>query len=250
MRIRGWAAGLGLVLAASGVFTSPSASAAVATPRVGQCYNYTFAQANTASASPTVAVSCFARHTAVTFYVGTVSGSAARSSTPTAIAVVLQVAQVCNLRLSSSLGSTVRLTRAFPANQVFVPTAAQWSAGARFYRCDADLASSNTSLAAIPSNFIPVIKTSTGVSRYRWCLTTRAATTSCAATHYYSAITWVSLGTATAPYPGAAVTTRRAESLCVGAISRLVKRRFAWYSVWPSSVNWAYGLRSATCFVH
>ena len=250
MGVRGWAAGLGVLLAASVVVTPPNANAVVAAPRVGQCYNYTFAQANTASASPTAAVSCSARHTAVTFYVGTVSGSTARSSTPTAAAVLLQVARVCNLRLSSSLGSTVRLTRAFPANQVFVPTVAQWSAGARFYRCDADLVSSNTSLAAIPSNFISVIKTSTGVSRYRWCLTARAATTSCTATHYYSAITWVSLVTATAPYPGAAVTARRAASLCAAAVSRLVNRRFAWYSLWPLSGNWAYGLRSATCFVH
>jgi Septum formation len=238
----------GLGIACAGV---PAASAAdvSAVPRLGQCYNYSFAKGTAASSSPTPAVSCTKHHTAQTYYVGKFTGAAKASSGPKSGQVLLAVGYACDRELYAKLGAKVALTRAFLAAFWFVPTAAQWKAGARFFRCDAALYRDNPKqIQAIPAGFTKALKTKAGLKRYAWCFTTTYATVPCTAKHATKALTYVTLGRVSAKYPGDNAIASRTNSMCTKAVDKISKK--SWVGVYwrPNSAGWRFGIRTATCF--
>lgn len=233
------------VLLTAALLPAASAPATAVTkpppPKVGACYSYTFAQA-AASSSPTRPVSCAGRHTAVTYFVGTVTGTPARSKSPTAAAVVAQEARACQLHWVSLMGAKVVMTRA--SYSFFTPTAAQWKAGARWFRCDGVLRTANT-YVSIPKNFLAFGRTSAGVTAYLRCLNAAQVIVACSTTHTLKVKTYVVLGTATARYPGTTATLNRALALCTKALPTLTVE----FVNYPLADSWAAGARTSPCYV-
>jgi hypothetical protein len=195
-----------------------------------------------AYSSPTSPVSCTRRHTAVTFYVGTVTGAAAASASPIAVAVATQQGRGCVSKFRALESQRIYLSR---AELIFyTPTAAQWQAGARWFRCDATLFTLNA-LANIPTNFLTVTRTIAGINAYRRCLTSTHALTSCALRHTHVARTYVTLAASTAAYPGPSATRSRSLTLCRRALGKAKVS----YTTFPLVDGWSYGERTATCFV-
>jgi len=233
-----------IVLAAAllpGVSEPATAATVPPAPKVGACYAYTFKQSAAAS-SPTKPVSCKGRHTAVTFFVGKVTGTPARSKSPTAAAVVAQEERGCQLRWVSLMGAKVIMTRAQFA--FYTPTPAQWKAGARWFRCDGVLRTGDA-YVSIPANFLTFARTSAGVAAYLRCVNVAQAIVTCRGTHALIAKTYVVLGSATARYPGDAATLNRAMTLCAKALPTLTVE----YVNYPLATGWAAGARTAPCYV-
>jgi hypothetical protein len=232
--------------------TASAASTSVAStsvvPRVGQCYKYTWDQ-SAAYSSPTAAISCNKPHTAVTYFVNEVTGPAKASKSPTANAVVTYIYQSCIRHLESRLGTKVGLTRAFLGVISYEPTAAQWKAGSRFYRCDAtNYREHPTEFLSIPSSYLKALKTTTGRTKYAWCLTTGLVTVPCSVKHATKALAVVTLATASAKYPGSSAVLKKTESMCAAAVKKLHRTWSGVYWHPGSSAAWAAGYRTATCF--
>ena len=253
MRTRLLAVLASLALAASFLLVPTNAQAAVpAPPKVGQCWNYTWAQGFAAS-SPTPAVSCSRLHRAVTYYVGTITGAAARAADPaTDPGVSALISRGCRIQQAKVLGPGVMLTLAWRGISLFVPSPAEWAAGARFYRCDIMLRTTDTSIGYIPSNFIALLHTKAGIEKFRWCATKTFASTPCSAkNHYYRSVVTVSLGLTTTPFPGTAKAFSRAKSLCATAVRKALGTTKKINAQWvPDATGWSQGTRSAACFVH
>jgi hypothetical protein len=233
-----------IVLTAA-LLPAASAPATAATkpppPKVGACYNYTNKQSAAAS-SPTRAVSCAGRHTAVTYFVGTVTGTPARSTSPTSAAVVAQEGRACQLRWVSLMGARIGMSRA--NFTYFTPTVAQWKAGARWFRCDG-VANALNALVTIPANFLTFARSAAGITAYKRCLTSTHLVTACSATHALMVKTYVVLGTATARFPGASALLTRTSTLCDAASPTPA---VVWVT-YPLAVGWAAGARTGDCYV-
>jgi hypothetical protein len=219
------------------------ADAAPAAPKKGACYAYSIKGLD-AAYGPTKTVPCSTKHTAVTYYVGTVTGTAASSASPLDPAVVLATASGCRAAIVRKVGvkaaSLTRLTFGY-----FVPTPAQWAAGARWYRCDAVLAKSSGTLASIPKNFLRVVATAKGISTYRRCLTKGGKVVACTSGKaYFVARKFVTLGTASAAYPGDAEVASSSFARCNRALAKPVR-----YATWPLAEGWSIGQRTSTCYL-
>lgn len=219
-----------------------AAQAAPPPPKVGACYTYSW-KALDAASGPTKTVSCSKSHTAVTYYVGTFTGAAAASTTPVSSATVADSGSGCWAALVRKVGvKAAALTRVKMG--FFVPTQAQWTAGARWYRCDAVLAKTSSALAPIPKNFLRSVKKASGISAYRKCLTTRGKLVACTSGKArYVARKYATLGSLSAPYPGNSGVAGTSMALCSRALGKAFK-----YATWPLADNWSLGQRQATCY--
>lgn len=220
-----------------------AAHAAPAAPKKGACYAYSIKGLD-AAYGPKRTVSCSEKHTAVTYYVGTVTGAAASSASPLDPAVVLASGSGCRAAIVRKVGvkatSLTRLTYGF-----FVPTPAQWAAGARWYRCDAVLAKSSSALASIPKNFLRAVATTKGISTYRRCLTKGGKVIACTSSKaYFVARKFVTLASASAAYPGDAEVASSSFARCNRALGKTAR-----YATWPLADLWAFGQRTSTCYL-
>lgn len=220
-----------------------AAEAATTPPKTGACYAYSV-KALDAASGPTRTVSCSRTHTAVTYFVGTVTGPASAATSHVDPAVVLATGSGCRAALVRKIGvkaaSLTRITFGY-----FVPTQAQWAAGARWYRCDAVLAKSSSALGRIPKNFLRAVKTSAGIATYRRCLTKTGKIIACTSRKaYFSARKYATLGSASAAYPGDTGVADKSFSLCTRALGRAPK-----YATWPLADGWSIGQRQATCYL-
>lgn len=220
-----------------------AAQAAPPAPKVGACYAYTWKALN-GDHGPTKTVSCSKPHTAVTYYVGTFTGAAATSPTPLNPAAVADSGSGCWAAFVRKVGvKAAALTRVRMA--YFVPTQAQWDAGARWYRCDATLAKSGTKVAPIPKNFLRSAKKAAGISAYRRCLTVQGKLVACTSGKaHFVARANATLGSASSPYPGDGVVYLSSMQRCSRALGKAFK-----YATWPLADGWALGQRQATCYV-
>lgn len=95
------------------------------------------------------------------------------------------------------------------------------------------------------------------LARLRVCLAYTNDGTSrvrCSAQHFAEAVTTVSVGNATAPYPGPAKALAKTRKLCAPHVKAYlggVSRKDLKLGVWePRSSDWEEGHRTATCFVN
>ena len=224
-------------LTASGASASASAPTA---PRVGACYDYTYQQ-SLSSSSPTGVVPCKGTHTAVTYQVGTVTGAAGKATSPTAPVVITTSGRACQLAQYKLEGFRIELSRV--SFTWFVPTQAQWTAGARWFRCDAVLFSGK-SYASIPRRFLSFAKSAAGLRAYRRCATKAGNIVACASAHAYRIKTFVRLGKLSAPWPGLAAVKARSYRLCSAALGRHPAFR-----TWPLRNGWVQAQRFSGCYV-
>jgi hypothetical protein len=113
------------------------AAAKIPSPPVGTCYttNVDFFEPDTVTLFSFKAVdSCATAHASETFYVGELTGAAASSSTPPKGEGLKDGWAKCNSEAEKYLGGDFHDGRL--ALQVLVPSATQWTAGARYLRCD------------------------------------------------------------------------------------------------------------------
>ncbi len=222
---------------------SPSSAAVPPAPAVGSCYNYTYDQSASAF-SPTGKVDCATTHTAITYFVGTLKGAAATATWPTADAVTKQAGATCQGIAAARYGARLWKTRAGVV--FYVPTSAQWKAGARWYRCDLALYYRSNVFSPIPVGYETRLKTAEGINRYARCLASDSVTSVvvCSKPHKYKVAAGVSLGAASDAYPGDAVVAKRAAYLCAKAVGAPL-----YFWVYPLRDAWFIGTRHARCYI-
>lgn len=227
--------------------TSTATSSALAgVPRAGQCYRYSVAQSQ-ASASPTAPVACSAPHTAWTFFVGRFSGRAARITTPLSPALDRPAMAACYARREAVLGTAVHLTRVRFA--WFLPTPAQWSRGARWFRCDAVAVVGTSSYGLLPPRLPSVVADPVARESLRACArTANGAVVPCTLRHDAKAVAWVRLGSATTVFPGPARILPLVTARCTAALAALPGAPALAWSTWPVASSWSAGHRVATCY--
>ena len=109
-------------------------------PKVGECWNATNSEAdNWSDWQGQPSTPCSKSHTLYTYSIGTISGVSANtwaksaSSDQTSTAVAARADDACSTAtLLPKLGWTQQLVQGF----FFLPSKAQWKAGARWIRCD------------------------------------------------------------------------------------------------------------------
>jgi len=113
------------------------AAAKIPSPPVGACYTTTvdyFEPDKVTLFSFKPVDSCDTAHASETFYVGQLTGAAASASTPPKGADLKDGWATCNTEAQKFLGGDFHDGRL--ALQVLVPSSTQWTAGARYLRCD------------------------------------------------------------------------------------------------------------------
>jgi predicted small secreted protein len=109
----------------------------VPSPPVGACYTTTvsyFATDTTTIFSFKPVDSCTASHASETFYVGDLAGTAASGTTPPKGVALKDAYTKCSSEAETFLGGDYHDGRV--EMLLLVPSSAQWSGGARYYRCD------------------------------------------------------------------------------------------------------------------
>lgn len=244
--------GGGSTTSAGGSSATPSPTDApvdVSPPRLGACYDYGYLEladpsvrlATDGASSSEPAVACSATHTAVTYYVGRLSGDQAKGVDPQAPAVLNAETTTCEREWFQMESRASVLTRAYVFS--FTPSGPQWLGGARWYRCDAVLHASNKSIVPIPANFLAQLRTAAGRAEYRACVTKTFVETPCTRPHKYSAWSYTWLHGSTR-FPGLAAVKKAANAFCL----RSIKPGHYYYYYWPFALGWAHGNYSAVCY--
>ncbi len=167
----------------TGVGASPaSAGAGFQKPKTGQCRNISYSQSRAATNS-TAPVSCGTKHTAQTIAVGTLSKKVWKSKKKANAAID----SLCQKAFNKSVGrsTSLRLRSSFAVSS-FIPTKAQKSKGALWYRCDA-VVLRGKALTPLTTTKKPLLSSPTPANQAR-CITSSTATpTTCDAPHKYKA---------------------------------------------------------------
>lgn len=230
---------LGLIVGVFSILglTATSASAAVAAPKVGACYYYgpTVANAMSTSVKP---VSCLAKKTAKTIAVGTLtSGTVYTETSLTGSTNRSRMLNTCLPAFRAKLGSTYAKRDMSAYDFVwFVPTKAEFAAGARWFRCDVILRG-KTGLLTLPARAKYLEGVDLG-NRYRACLNYNAQVMySCSSTHSYRAIS--SFRMSGTSYPTSTAAQRAANANCARGWDMAIR---------PTKELWVRGDHQMTCY--
>jgi hypothetical protein len=156
------AALIGLVLSGCSLLPQFTATANPA-PKVGECWNTTLADADAwADWSGPAATSCSHTHVLYTYGIGEVKGVSASDWTAKGSTTALDptIAATAEKTCDASYGKllpTLVWSQQLVKSYFFVPSQAQWKAGARWVRCDVGVTATGTSvdkqkLSALPAH--------------------------------------------------------------------------------------------------
>ena len=238
-----------LVLAGIGVpAPAPAAS------QVGACYAYKAAAIKEISSTAPV-VGCDTAHTAETYYVGTLSerfGPPSDSSQ----AARLAAGRPCTVSaMNAYLGMAGRVLPSRFRTVVLFPTDEQWRAGERTFRCDVVLQGGlvlkpfvGTAAALVAAN---------PSTQFDFCTPAEPNARQTAAypcskpKRNWIKVLDTELGGPGSRFPGTGTVERKTRNLCEKQGKRWdAKQKFpGWWAIWPTSVGWKQGKRSAQCFV-
>lgn len=228
-----------LALGASLVPMPPATAAAPPQPpAVGTCKNYDWPDIDKYSES-SPAVGCDGPHTARVSAVGRVPRGTTYRSLAALEAVPRWVGRACLAGEEQLLGGSAwqRELTAY-TTLWFVPTRAEWHAGARWFRC-ATVLRGSSSLLPMPTTAAPLLETAPSGAVHR-CLGRRVAVWfSCSEPHTYWART-------TFVIPRRAAGDRDA---IMRAAARQCARDGAVRYTWPSASMIRAGLRLGVCYV-
>lgn len=240
----------GAVLIAGLVAPAPASAA----PAVGACYAYKAAVLEGRS-TPAQAVDCAAEHTAETFYVGTLPDSFGTPSAAT-LARVLSAGRPCTAKaVNAYLGTPDRVLPSRFIPVVLFPTDEQWAAGERWVRCDVvlqgglQLKSYTGTAAALVASAPP--------EQFDFCTPREPNARATAAFPCLNPKrNWIKvldreLGGPGSAFPGSSTVERKTRALCErqGKVWNGKEKFPGWWAIWPTSVGWKEGTRSAQCFV-
>jgi hypothetical protein len=224
------------------------------TPAVGACYAYKAAVLDEVSTTAP-AVDCSANHTAETYWVGTV-GNALGVPSKAPSARLLAASRPCTTKaMNTYLGIPDRALPSRFQTVVLFPTNEQWAAGERWVRCDVVL---QGGLALKPyagpaAQFVA----DNPSTQFDFC-TPREP--NARATEAYPCLNpkrnWIKvldqeLGGPGSKFPGTKTVERKTRKLCAkqGKVWNGKEKYPGWWAIWPTSVGWKDGRRSAQCFV-
>ena len=248
-------AGISAAAAAAVILTGLVAPApAAAAAEVGSCYAYKSPTLKAVSSTAPV-VDCNALHTAETYYVGTVSDSFGLPSKASQ-ARKLSAARRCTVdTMNTYLGMPDRkLPSRFLTVPLF-PTDDQWNAGERWVRCDVVL-QGGLQLKPFTGTAAALVAT-TPAGQFNFC-TPREPNAKKTAAYPCTKPkrNWIKvldkeLGGPGSTFPGNRTVERKTRALCEKQGKKWDgKEKFpGWWAIWPTSVGWKDGKRSAQCFV-
>ncbi|HEX4058546.1 MAG TPA: septum formation family protein [Galbitalea sp.] len=165
----------------SGDSSAPAASGGSGAPKVGECWNATNSEAdNWSDWEGQSATPCSTSHVLYTYAIGKIEGVSAKtwakSGSPdqTSTAVADRADDACSTEeLLPKLKWTQQLIQGF----FFLPSKADWRAGARWVRCDVGVLSygttiDNEALATLPAKISTLVAAvSSDPKRYNFCVT-------------------------------------------------------------------------------
>ena len=253
MRITGLTTALaatGALLLAGLVAPAPAS----AEPTVGACYDYTAAVLEGTS-TPAPVVDCSTEHTAETYLVRPLPASFGLPS-DASLAARLAAGRPCSVAdMNAYLGTPERTLPSRFRPVVLFPTDAQWQAGERWVRCDVVL-QAGEELKAFAGTAAALVAAA-DPRQFDYCTPREPNAKSTAA---YACTkpkrNWIKvldaeLGKAGSAFPGASTVERKTRNLCERQGKKWAgKEKFpGWWAIWPTSVGWKEGRRSAQCFV-
>lgn len=205
-------------------------------PPVGACYDYGYAAFGAVSNS-SPAVPCNSRHTALTVAVGTLADGTTWDTLGSTANQEL-VGTDCFPEKRQAVGGTwSQYNQSAYVVSWFVPTKAEFDAGARWFRCDVVLPGA-TQLFALRSK-TPLLGRLTDTNRR--CLDKDGVGYSCRSPHVYRAA-----GTFAVPqrrYPARAKAVALAERHCP-----VITKTKRWWWMSPGKAFWKSGDRQITCY--
>jgi hypothetical protein len=219
------------------------------TPEVGECHALTFRQA-LAVVGRTAPVPCRRRHTAQTYFVGTLdlttkSGFTRRIDSQ---AAQRQMRATCTRRLPRHLGRTPRELRLSMVRAVwFTPSPARAEAGADWFRCD-------VVAVAAPRQLLELPRRTTGWSAPAMCATSAPGTkgfdrVACSRRHSWRAVATVDIPGRRLPAPAAVADRMDPTCRDVAAGSADDPLDFTWSQESPTREQWDAGQRYGICWV-
>jgi Septum formation len=249
---------------------SPSAIPTATTPAVGACWNATVAQADEwADWRGTAATSCARSHSLYTYQVGAITGESgsswASASDPSALRATVQTKAASACHLSTLLPDekwNQQLIEAF----FFVPTEAQWRAGARWVRCDVGVLKTGTTIAdesfrALPASIMTFVRAvRSDPERFEFCINSNesvseagpldnpdATIADCTKDPQWKLAAHANLpGAAGAAFPDDATANAESTKICAPAASGDGQ---VWLAYLPTKAGWAAGDRTVDCWV-
>jgi hypothetical protein len=239
------------VVALSGL-VAPAPAAAAAD--VGSCYAYRSPTLKAVSSTAPV-VDCNAEHTAETYYVGTVPESFGVPSEASQ-AKKLSAGRRCTVSaMNAYLGMPDRDLPSRFLTVVLFPTDDQWAAGERWVRCDVVL-QGGLQLKSFTGTAAALVA-ATPQRQFNFC-TPREPNAKKTAAYPCTKPkrNWIKvldkeLGTPGSKFPGDRTVERKTRKLCEKQGKKWDgKEKYpGWWAIWPTSVGWKDGKRSAQCFV-
>ena len=236
---------------AGGLVAPATASAA---PEMGACYSYKAAvlKESSTAAAP---VDCAADHTAETFWVGTAPGDLGLPSKASP-AARLAAGRACTTKaMNEYLGMPDRVLPSRFRPVILFPTDAQWAAGERWVRCDVVL-QGGVALKAFAGTAAALVAANPS-TQFDFCTPVEP---NAKATAAYPCLNpkknWIKvldqdLGAPGSKFPGTQSVERKTRRLCEKQGKKWdgKEKYFGWWAIWPTSVGWKDGRRSAQCFV-
>jgi len=245
---------LAIVLAALGTLAACGSTASDRTspPAADACRALTEAQLTKAT-DDTEPIPCTRRHTAQTYLVGHLPGSAGTGYRSQAVAkyvfTACRAAFLRELDIDDALALRVDLSWAW-----FGPSRQGWEHGARWFRCDVvGGADGARRLRPIPANLRTLFH---GLPPNAWlrCRSgadfTTATAVPCSQAHTWRAVSAIKIGGPDQPYPGDRFSEVRARDYCADAV-------IAWLDYPPTyaygyttfhQAEWEAGNRRALCW--
>ncbi len=234
--------------------STPSRAARPPRPRAGACYPLSYQEA-LAPTTEVAAVPCRRRHTATTYYVGTldtvVDGHLLAVDSKR---VQDAVAADCPRRLPRFLGGTPTQLRLSVLRSVwFSPTLEQSDAGQNWYRCDVIALGGPDRLAPLDATVAGLLRRTDQRRRYAVCGTAEPGRrgferVSCGQRHRWRAISAYDVPEAS--YPGKNAVTAIAQRRCKDAARAVAKDslNYQWGYDWPTAEQWATGQHFGLCW--
>lgn len=241
-----------LVAACTGGTGEKEEKVEVAPPKLGTCRLLTPADIKEAS-NDSPGVDCGEQHTAETFAVGTFPDDAGEDVEDPALGA--HVFEVCEGKFRKFLGGNESLVmRAMVTWAWFRPSAEQWDAGARWWRCDVvGGGEESTELVDLPETAAGLLL---GRVADKWMVCVdgpsidESAKIPCSEPHTWRAVTTIVLGDEKDPYPGDRLVEVRTRDYCsdsVGAwLNYPVDYDFGF--TWFHEAEWEAGNRRSICW--
>jgi len=222
---------------------------------VGNCFNYKSSGTKDQAASAP-AVDCATPHTAQTYWAGTLPGAFGVPEKATAASRLKQTRPCTVANVNTFVNLTDRKLPTRLQSVSIFPSKTQWDAGQRWVRCDVVFreGKSYKSLSTTMAEFIAA----TPADQLDFCTQSvpgNRTTSAYPCTNVKK--NWImvlekNLGTTpTKKFPGSRAVEFQTKRICEKAAKPYVtlKKYYPWWAIWPASVGWSRGDRTAQCFV-